>query len=103
MDNARFKIGDDWVQIYRLMEVRFAINTKVQLWLGSNTDNWKSLVLTDEEKGAFTEAWKLAIGHEGKVLGKAKFQTLDVPLEVLKTEARKVYKNFPAIIKTLGL
>ncbi|UII77765.1 hypothetical protein LV716_08350 [Flagellimonas sp. HMM57] len=96
----RSKLG---VEIHHLIEKRFAGNPVIAQWLGSNSSSWKSIVLTKKEHEAFTAAWRNAIGYEGKTIGSSGFRTLNVPLDVLKNEARRIYKDYPDILKALGL
>lgn len=96
---SRTKLG---VEVHHLIEKRFAANSAISNWLGSNANNWKSIVLTKEEHAIFTKAWRKSIGYSGEV-GTSGFSTSNVPLSVLKNEAKEIYKNYPDILRALGL
>ncbi|WP_281987636.1 hypothetical protein [Aquimarina aggregata] len=70
--------------------------------LGNSTSTWKSIVLTVEEHQAFTKAWRKAIGY-GNTPGTTGFFTSNAPREVIEAVARDIYKNYPEILKALGL
>ena len=92
------------VQFHHLIEQRFNWNPDVLRWLGSNTNSWKSIVLTKTEHQLFTNAWKDAITRDGMLsTGWTGARTSTATLEQIKVAAREIYKNYPEILEALGL
>ncbi|PHN99304.1 hypothetical protein CSC82_34720 [Rhodobacteraceae bacterium 4F10] len=101
------------VEKHHLIEKRFAGNPKIAEKLfekfGKTTDDWLSIVvektnkLAQSEHYKFTQAWKKAIGYEGQAAGSTGYTTKNVPYDVLIEQARKIYKDYPEILKALGL
>lgn len=98
--------GKEEVKIFHLIPCRFVKQMKSKL--GSDTDDWLSIVLSKEEYKMFTDNWIKAIGKEGKNgtpgvsgwTGKTtKTATFDDVIEV----AQKIYKDYPEILKALGI
>ncbi len=92
------------VQFHHLIEQRFSHNTIVQNWLGANTANWSSIVLTPEEHQVFTNAWRAAISTDNMLSpGWTGAYTNNATLEQVKEAARIIYANYPEILEALGL
>ena len=81
-------------EVHHLYEKRFA-NT-----LGMNAGQMSSIVLTKAEHVKFTTMWRLEIGYKNS--GKA-INTATATEEQIKAAARNVYKDYPEILKALGL
>ncbi len=103
MGILRSKFEGIGVEIHHLVEKRFAGNVNVAKWIGSKTDDFKSIVLTAKEHDQFTQAWKLAIGYDTKAAGWTGYRTSTVPLDVVKKVAKIIYKDYPEILTALGL
>ena len=97
---SRSRLG---IEIHHLIEQRFARNPAIARWIGSNANNWKSIILTQQEHANFTRAWLRAIGRRGQRPGTSGFNTDNVPLDVLQDVAREIYRDFPEILRALGL
>ncbi|MEE9377503.1 MAG: hypothetical protein V3V33_05660 [Candidatus Lokiarchaeia archaeon] len=97
---SRSELG---VEIHHLFEKRLAQSPVVRNFLGSNTGNWKSIILTPAEHQHFTNAWRNAIGYRGRAPGWTGYTTDNVTVEALKRAAREIYKDYPEILKALGL
>jgi RHS repeat-associated protein len=94
--NLRKAVGkNSGLHVHHLIESRFA-NT-----MGEFSANMKSIVLTTEEHAKFTKAWRDAIGYSTDT--KAKFTTYEVSKEQVLDAAKKVYQEYPEILKELGL
>jgi hypothetical protein len=59
-----------------------------------------SIVLTEAEHNAFTQAWRDAIGYDGM---RAAITTSTATVADVEAAARTVYANHPDILKALGL
>jgi hypothetical protein len=59
-----------------------------------------SIVLTEAEHQAFTNAWLKQIG---RINSKALINTGNATVAEIKEAARQVYKNYPQILSKLGL
>lgn len=59
-----------------------------------------SVVSTKEEYQIFTNAWREKIEYEGS---KAATTTLNATREQVENTAREIYKDYPEILKHLGL
>ncbi|MEE9362425.1 MAG: hypothetical protein V3U92_07500 [Cellulophaga sp.] len=92
----------DKLHTSHLFEKRFAKSQAVRVFLGAKTGKWKSIVLTPAEHLKFTNAWQKAVGH-GTTKGTSGFYSSNVTVEAMKTAARKIYKDYPEILKALGL
>jgi hypothetical protein len=66
--------------------------------VGQNSDDMLSIIVTQTEHRAFTNAWRNAIPHRS---GKYKNEPVD-PSEVVAA-ARRIYSNSPEILRELGL
>jgi RHS repeat-associated protein len=81
-------------QVHHLIEKRFAG------LFGQNAGDMLSIVLTESEHQAFTNAWRGEIGYEGS---NAAITTLTATKEQVQASARKIYADYPEILKALGL
>jgi hypothetical protein len=77
-----------------LIEKRFAS------LFGKAENEMASVVLTKEEHQIFTNAWREKIGYEGS---KAATTTLNATRDQVENAAREIYKDYPEILKHLGL
>ncbi len=100
MNISRSKLG---IEVHHLIEKRFVKNNAVAAWIGRVESEIQSIVLTKAEHKIFTDKWKSAIGYDSQAAGTTGFNTSTVPLDVLKAEAKKIYKEYPDIIRVLGL
>ncbi|WP_299244094.1 DUF6443 domain-containing protein [uncultured Aquimarina sp.] len=82
------------LQAHHLIEQRFAN------LLGVKVSQMASIALTKAEHQIFTNAWRSEIGYEGS---KAAITTLGATADDVYKAARKIYKNYPEILKALGL
>ena len=87
-------IKGEGLQAHHLIEQRFAST------LGVSPGSMESIAVTAEEHQIFTNAWRSQIGYEGT---KAATTTLEATKEQIHNAARVVYKNYPQILKALGL
>jgi len=62
--------------------------------------NKESIVLTKAEHKVFTKAWRLRIGRDGT---KAVITTSNATKQQIMNAAKEIYKNYPTILKALGL
>lgn len=77
-------------QAHHLIEKRFSDV------VGGDTSQWATVVLSRADHQLFTNAWRNAIGYGASGTGEAtKSQVLDA--------ARRIYANYPHILRTLGL
>lgn len=97
------KKTDLGVQVHHLFEKRLVKSPEIANFLGSNTGNWNSIVLTPGEHAIFNAQWQKAIGYEGHAAGWTGFNSNNVTVEAMKNAAREIYKNYPEILKALGL
>lgn len=88
------------IQVHHLIEKRFLEQMKVIL--GNNTSSWSSVVLTRAEHQAFTNAWRQRIGY-GTTPGTTGFHTGNATPELIREVARDIYRNYPEILRILGL
>ena len=77
-------------QAHHLIEKRFA-NV-----MGGNTDDWATVVVTRAEHQAFTNAWRQAIPYGANGTGMATRAQVG-------GAARNIYRDYPEILKALGL
>lgn len=77
------------LQVHHLLEKRFAS------MLGVKEREMLSVVLTKEEHQVFTNAWQAAIPRGAG--------TANATREQVMASARRIYANYPAILKSLGL
>ena len=87
-------IKGEGLQAHHLIEQRFA-NT-----LGVTPGSMSSIAVTVEEHQIFTNAWRAEIGYTGS---KAITTTTSATVEQIHAAAKVVYKNYPQILKALGL
>lgn len=59
-----------------------------------------SIVLTKEEHQAFTRAWRSKIGYKND---RNAITTINATPEDVKKAAKDIYRNYPEILKALGL
>ena len=83
------------LQVHHLIEQRFA-NI-----LGQNADDMLSIVVTKPEHDIFTAAWRSEIGLNGWV--RSTVTTNTATKQIIENAARKIYKNYPEILKALNL
>lgn len=88
------KISPLGSEVHHLIEKRFA-----KLFDVSERE-MQSIVVTDAEHQAFTNAWRAEIGYEGS---KAAITTSQVTRPQVEAAARKIYQNYPEILNALGL
>ncbi len=81
--------------MHHLIERRFARLFNVK------EDDMLSIVLTEEEHKAFTNAWRSKIGY-AKDFNKAN-RTNNVDKQKVIDVAKEIYKNYPEILKALDL
>ena len=99
------------MQIHHLIEQRFRNIPGVSEWLGSNTNNWKSIVVSsvpgtgNEHNILFTQPWRQAIQHGSNpsVVGWTGANTSNATLENIKQAAKIIYADYPEILQALGL
>ena len=89
------------IQVHHLIEQRF-VRVMAET-LGTNTNAWQSIVLTIEEHQAFTNAWRARIGYNGQAAGSFGVTTSTATREQIIQAAREVYRNYPEILRALGL
>ncbi len=82
------------LQAHHLLEKRVA---KI---LGVDPMKMLSVAMTKAEHSAFTKAWRQAIGYVGQ---KKAITTANATKEQIFDAARSIYKDYPEIIKALGL
>ena len=82
------------LHVHHLIERRFAGLFNVK------EGNMLSIVLTKEEHQAFTNAWRKAIPYDNS---NAKLKTSTAKPEDVIKAAKDIYKNYPEILKALGL
>ncbi len=82
------------VEVHHLIEQRFAT------LLGQTAKNMPSIVVTKAEHLVFTKAWRAEIGYAGQ---KVTTTTLNATKAQVEAAARKIYKDYPEILKALGL
>lgn len=70
-----------------MIEKRFVKNT------GINPNSMKSIVVTKEEHRLFTNEWRKLIPYNTKKVSESE----------IKAAAKQVYKDYPDILKALGL
>lgn len=91
------------VQVHHLFEKRLAQSPAIRNFLGSDHGKWKSIVLTTAEHQRFTTAWVRAIGRRGGNPGWTGYTSDNVTVEAMKRAAKQIYKDYPEILKALGL
>ena len=82
------------LQIHHLIEQRFARLFNVK------EGDMLSIVLTKEEHQAFTRAWRSKIGYKND---RNAITTINATPEDVKKAAKDIYRNYPEILKALGL
>ena len=74
---------------------------------GKTTDDWLSIVVDKGKVGSehynFSEAWIKAIGKDGGPVGWTGTTTSTATIDDILEAARKIYKDYPEILKALGL
>lgn len=75
------------LEVHHLIEKRFVKNT------GINPNSMKSIVVTKEEHRLFTNEWRKLIPYNTKKVSESE----------IKAAAKQVYKDYPDILKALGL
>lgn len=82
------------LQAHHLIEQRFAGI------LGVNPSAMEAIALTRAEHQAFTNAWRQAIGYIGD---RNAVTTANATREQIINAAREIYRDFPEILRALGL
>jgi hypothetical protein len=82
------------VQVHHLFEQRFAPA------LQANERQMLSIVLTPQEHQAFTNAWRTQIGYVGDT---NPITTANATPQQIRNAAREVYRDYPDILRALGL
>jgi RHS repeat-associated protein len=82
------------LEVHHLIEKRFS-----NIW-GESSQLMKSVVLTVEEHKIFTKKWREAIPYKSKNLDWRNWMRNKSQLEEI---ARDIYKDYPQILKALGL
>ena len=80
------------LEVHHLIEQRFAEK------LGVSASDMPSIVLTKAEHKKFTDAWRKEIGYNGS---SSKFITLNVDQDKILDSARKIYADYPEILKVI--
>jgi hypothetical protein len=85
-------------QAHHLFEGRFA--KQLSGALGNNIKSWSAIILSKAEHIKFTTAWRLAIPYKnsGAVINTATATATDI-----RNAAKEIYKDYPEILKELGL
>ncbi|CAA9194595.1 hypothetical protein [Flavobacterium collinsii] len=60
----------------------------------------EAIAVTAEEHQIFTNAWRAEIGYKSD---KALIRTTNATKDQIQSAAKKVYKDYPQILKALGL
>ena len=63
-------------------------------------DDMLSIVLTEEEHKAFTNAWRSKIGYKND---KQSLTTINASRNDIEKAAKEIYKDYPEILKVLNL
>jgi RHS repeat-associated protein len=82
------------LQVHHLFEQRFASI------LGQSSSDMLSIVVTKAEHQIFTNAWRQEIGY---ISDRATTITSNATKQDIEMAARKIYQNYPEILKALGL
>ncbi|PQJ15316.1 RHS repeat domain-containing protein, partial [Aureicoccus marinus] len=82
------------LQVHHLIEKRFASI------LGVSPGSMQSIALTKFEHQVFTNAWRAKIGYNGS---NAAITTANATKADVINAAREIYKDYPTILKALGL
>ncbi len=82
------------LEAHHLIEKRFA-NI-----LGEKASQMASIALTKAEHQIFTKAWRAEIGYKGS---KSLITTANATAKDIYNAAKKIYKDYPEILKVLGL
>ncbi len=80
--------------VHHLIEKRFARLFNVA------EKEMQSIVVTEAEHKIFTNAWRSEIGYEGSKAGLTTANAVKADVELA---AQKIYKDYPEILKALGL
>ena len=89
------KLSPLGTEVHHLIEKRFA-----SLFAQGEKD-MLSIIVTQTEHDVFTKAWQQEIGYNGwKVANITTGQAVKADVEIA---AQKIYKNYPEILKALGL
>jgi hypothetical protein len=68
--------------------------------LGVNASQMQSIALTLAEHQAFTNAWRQAIGYNGS---RNAVTTANATREQIMNATREIYRDYPEILRALGL
>jgi len=90
--DLRREVKGSGLNVHHLIEQRFADVME------QNPNDMLSIVLTPEEHQEFTNAWRAEIGY-GTGVGQTGTATQERVIEA----ARNIYRNYPDILKALGL
>lgn len=104
------------VERHHLIEKRFFNNIQIRNQLkqkfGQTTDDWLSIIVDKGKRGSehdvFSKAWIKAIGQNGKngvpgIPGWTNKTTSTATFDDVVRAAREIYKDYPEILKALGL
>jgi RHS repeat-associated protein len=83
------------LEVHHLLEQRFATI------LGQNADDMLSIVVTRQEHNIFTTAWRNEIGLSN--WANSTVRTTNATRQIVENAARKIYKDYPEILKALKL
>ena len=83
------------------LEVHHLIEQRFSKALGLDPNKMPSVVLTKEEHKMFTKRWREVIGYD--VVDKGRTTTTQATKEDIFEAAKKVYKDYPEILKVLGI
>jgi RHS repeat-associated protein len=84
-------------QAHHLFEGRFAKQLSSTL---GDVKSWPSIILSKAEHIKFTTAWRLAIPYKNSG---AAINTATATAAQIKDAAKEIYKDYPEILKALGL
>lgn len=93
-NKLRAAIKGTGLHAHHLIEQRFAAT------LGVKAGSMEAIVVTTEEHQIFTNLWRKEIGH---ITDKVALKTSNATPEQIYDAARRIYKNYPQILKALGL
>lgn len=96
---------------HHLIEKRFFKNTKIRNQLkqkfGNTTDDWLSIIVDKGVRGSehdiFSKAWIRAIGRDGTSPGWTGKTTSTATFNDIIRAAKEIYKDYPEILKALGI
>lgn len=116
-DDLGLSLSKEGVERHHLIEVRFFkenpnIAQKLLDKFGKTTDDWLSIIVERGKLGSehdkFSKAWIQAIGQEGKngasgIPGWTGKTTKTATFDDVIKAAKEIYKDYPEILKALGI